>query len=237
MTLPTTRARAALRITAFAGMLVATLLFTTAARAQLHWDASAQAGVEKRFLGARPPGGKDAGFGPALQLAGHLAFLPLVRLGAYVGHDISPLGGDSSARDLTWAGARVKVMSPWPRGSMRLWLFFGFGYDGVYQRSTSAPRNFPGPTSMPVVRDDAVVHGAGGGFFEVPYGIGASYKLRKPWELSAELGARSGFGFIGSAYEAPGPRVSSAGRPDSNALPAGNDRFGISLTVGVLVDL
>jgi hypothetical protein len=238
MTRPSTTSR---RLVAFAAALVAALLFTTTftttAHAQLHWDASAQAGIEKRVLGARPAGGKDAGFGPALQLAGHIAFLPLVRLGAYVGHDISPLGGDASARDITWGGARVKVMSPWPRGAMRLWVFFGFGYDGVYQRSTSAPRNFPGPTGMPVVRGDAVVHGAGGGFFEVPYGIGASYKLRKPWELCAELGGRTGFGFSGSAYEAPGPRVSSVGRPDSNALPAGNDRFAIGLTVGVLVDL
>jgi len=232
-----TRFAGGARLAASAAAIATSLLFATPARAQLHWDASAKVGVMKRVLGDRPAGGKDAGFGPAAQLDAHLALLPLVRFGAYIGHDISPLGGDASARDLTWAGARVKVMSPWPRGAMRLWLFFGFGYDGVYQRSTSAPRNFPGPVGMPTVRDEAVVHGAGGGFFEVPYGIGASYKLRKPWELCAELGARSGFGFSGSAYEAPGPRVSSPGRTDGNALPAGKDRFAIGLTVGVLVDL
>lgn len=231
------RLRRAAQLAVFAGVLAAGALLATPAEAQLHWDASAQAGVMKRVLGDRPSGGSDAGFGPVGQLTGHIALLPLVRVGAYFGHDISPLGGDASARDLTWGGARVKVMSPWPRGSMRLWLFFGFGYDGVYQRSTSAPRNFPGPAGMPTVRDDAVVHGAGGGFFEVPYGIGVSYKLRKPWELCAELGARSGFGFSGSAYQAPGPRVSSPGRADGNALPAGNDRFAMGLTVGVLVDL
>jgi hypothetical protein len=231
-----TRLRTVARLVAFAGALTAALLFATRAEAQVHWDASAQAGVMKRVVGDRPTGGQDAGFGPVGLLTAHLALLPLVRFGAYVGHDISPLGG-ASARDITFAGARVKLMSPWPRGSFRAWLFFGLGYDGVYQRSTSAPRNFPGPASMPTVRDDAVVHGAGGGFFEVPYGIGASYKLRKPWERCAELGARSGLGFSGSAYEAPGPRVSSPGRLDSNALPAGNDRFAIGVTVGVLVDL
>jgi hypothetical protein len=210
--------------------------WSTRAGAQVHWDASAQAGVTRRVLGDRPTGGKDAGFGPVGQLEGHIALLPLVRFGAYVGHDISPLGGDASARDITWGGARVKVMSPWPRGSFRLWLFFGFGYDGVYQRSTTTVRNVPGPIGMPTLRAETVVHGAGGGFFEIPYGIGVSYKLRKPWELCAELGGRSGFGFSGSAYEA-GPRVTSPGIPDEHALPAGNDRFGIGLTVGLLVDL
>jgi hypothetical protein len=81
------------------------------------------------------------------------------------------------------------------------------------------------------------VQGAGGSFFEVPFGIGASYKLRKPWELCAELGGRAGFGHRGSLYTEPGPQVSSPGRADSNALPAGEDRFAVGLTVGVLVDL
>jgi hypothetical protein len=160
-----------------------------------------------------------------------------VRLGGYVGYDLSPLSGYTPARDLGWGGMRVKLMSPWPRGDLRAWLFVGFGATGMVARSTSAPRNFPGPAGTPSVRADAVVQSAGGGFLEVPYGIGASYKLRKPWELCAELGMRSGFAHWGSAYEDPGPRVSSAGRADSNALPAGKDRFAIGLTVGILLDL
>jgi hypothetical protein len=220
---------------ASAGLVLA--LLPAPAQAQLHWDASAQAGVMKRALGDRPPGGADAGFGPAIQLAGHVALLPLVRVGVYAGHDISPMGGETSARDLTYAGLRAKIMSPWPRGSLRAWLFLGFGYAGVYARSTSAPRLFPGAPGTPSVTSAAVVDGAGGGFFEVPVGIGASYKLRKPWELCAELGVRPGFGHSGSVYEAPGPRLRSAGRPDGNALPAGRDGFAIGLTVGLLVDL
>jgi hypothetical protein len=211
------------------GLVIASLLglalviAPASAQAQIHWDASAQVGVMKRVLGDRPPGGKDAGFGPAGQLTAHVALLPLVRFGAYFGHDISPMGGDVSARDLTWGGLRAKIMSPWPRGDLRAWLFVGFGYTGVYARST--------------VRGDTVIHGAGGSFFEVPFGIGASYKLRKPWELCAELGARTGFGHTGSVYGAPGPRVSSPGAADTNALPAGADRFGIGLTIGILADL
>jgi len=223
-------------------MLLATasLLVARSAHAQLHWDASAQAGVMKRNLVNRPSGGHDAGFGPVGQLAGHVALFPLVRVGAYFGQDLSPIGGDGSARDLTWGGARAKLMSPWPRGAFRAWLFLGFGYSGVYARSTAGLRTFPGPPGAPPVREAAVVQGAGGGFFEVPFGLGASYNFRKPFAVCAELGMRAGFGHSGSAYGPPGPEVKSAAavpRPDGNALPAGTDRFAIGLSVGVLIDL
>jgi hypothetical protein len=218
-------------------LALALTLTPALARAQVHWDASAQAGVTRRVLGDRPSGGGDAGFGPTAELTGHVALLPLVRLGAYFGYDLSPVSGQSSARDLTWGGARVKLMSPWPRGALRAWLFFGLGWTGVYARSTAGPRTYPGPAGAPSVQSDAVVHGAHGGFFEVPYGLGASYKLRKPWELCAELGMRSGFAHMGGAYVEPGPRVTSPGHDETNALPAGKDRFAIGLTVGVLVDL
>jgi hypothetical protein len=198
-------------------------VLATPASAQLHWDASAQAGMMKRVMVDRPDGGRDAGFGPVGQLTGHVALLPLVRLGGYFGHDISPIIGDVSARDLTWGGVRAKIMSPWPRGDLRAWLFVGFGYTGVYARSSA--------------RAGAVIHGAGGGFFELPFGIGASYKIRKPWELCAELGTRVGFAHHGSAYEDPGPRLTTPGSPDANAKPSGTDRYGIGLTIGVLLDL
>ena len=220
---------------AAAGALLV-LAASSTAHAQLHWDASAQVGVMKRVLTNPPPGGGTAGFGPVGQLAGHLALLPLVRFGGYIGHDISPMS-DASARDLTWGGVRAKIMSPWPRGAWRAWLFVGFGYSGVYARSTSAPRLVPGLPGTPAVRADATVQGAGGGFFEVPFGLGASYKLWKPYELSAELGMHAGFGQSGTIYEDPGRQVTSPGHPDSTTLPAGQDRFAIGLTVGILIDL
>ena len=226
------------RVVVVAVAVIAALLFHAApAAAQLHWDASAQVGAMKRELGSRPSGGRDAGFGPVAELEAHVALIPLVRLGAYVGHDISPIYGDSSARDLTWGGLHAKIMSPWPRGKLRAWLFTGFGYAGVYARSTAAPRIYPGPAGVPAVSSDAVVQGSHGGFFDVPFGIGASYKLRKPFELCAELGMHAGFGFRGRVYREPGPLVTSPVQPESHALPAGNDGFGIGLTVGVLVDL
>ncbi len=194
--------RARFRRLLMANAVAAGSLLASTSRAQLHWDASAQVGVAQRVLTNRPPGGPQARFGPAGQLAAHVALFPLVRFGAYVGQEISPMRGDGATRDLTWAGVRTKILSPWPRGALRAWLFAGFGYSGLYARSTSTTQ------------------GAGGGFFEVPFGLGASRVLRKPFALAAELGMRAGFGERGSVF-----------------APSGTDRFAIAFTVGVLVDL
>src|SRR5262249_1933395 len=78
--------------------LGATLL-TRPALAQVHWDASAQVGVMKRFLADKS--GDDAGFGPIGQLTGHVALLPLIHAGGYFGHDISPVSGEGATRDIT----------------------------------------------------------------------------------------------------------------------------------------
>jgi hypothetical protein len=207
------------------------------AAAQLHWDASAQVGGMKRFLADRPSGGQDAGFGPMGQLAAHVALLPLVHVGGYFGHDISPLPiGDGTARDLTFGGVRAKGMLPFVRGAVRAWVFAGFGYAGVYQRSYGSTFEKPNPLGGTEARSGRV-EGAGGGFFEVPFGIGASYKLYKPWEICAELGGRVGFGQTGSVYGPPGPQLTLPNEAGQNALPAGLDRLAVGLTVGVLVVL
>ncbi|MDB4943373.1 MAG: hypothetical protein JWP97_2907 [Labilithrix sp.] len=165
------------------------LVAPSAARAQLHVDGSAQVGVMQRFLRGGPAGEPGAHLGPAAQLTAHVALFPLVRVGAYVGHDISPMGGSRSARDLTWAGVRAKVMAPWPRGATRAYLFTGFGYDGVYARSS---------------REGGVLRDGAGGFFEVPLGLGVNYTFYKPFALLAEVGGKVGFGEHGSAYEGAG---------------------------------
>lgn len=131
----------------------------------------------------------DAGFGPTAQLMGHVALLPLARVGGYIGHDVSSLA--KSARNITFGGLRVKGMLPF-RGDIRAWIFAGFGYAGVHQ---------------------------GGGFFDVPFGVGASYTFFKPWQVLVELGGRAGFGH--------------SGYPPAADL----DRFALGLTVGVGIDL
>lgn len=223
------------RATALAVALVAGVAAGDAS-AQLHWDASAQVGVMRRVLTQRHRGTDDAGFGPTGQLTGHLALLPLIHVGGYFGHDVSPMPGDPSARQITFGGARVKGVLPWPRGGARTWVFAGFGYAGVYAPSyatTFALTQSDGSTARQAVR----VAGAGGGFFEVPFGIGASYRLFKPWELCAELGGRVGIGHSGSIYEPPGPGVAVPGGASQRVAPAGVDRFAVGLTVGVMIDL
>lgn len=206
------------------------------ASAQLHWDGEVEAGVSKRFLAKRPQGADDAGFGPAVQLAGHVAVIPLIRAGLYAGYEISPLGGDAAARDMIPFGARVKLMSPFPRGDVRAWLFVGFGYTLVsargYDTTLAVPTGIGGATTPQKVS----VQTAGGGFFDVPLGLGASYKLFEGWNLVGELGMHLGFGHSGSVYESPGPQAKVEGAPDNNIVPSGVDRFGIGLLVGIMLD-
>lgn len=217
--------------------LTSLLLCPGEAAAQLHWDASAQLGVMRRVLAGRPGGGQDPGFGPTGQLTGHVALLPLVHAGAYVGHDISPLSiGEGTERNITFAGLRVKGMLPFVRGSGRAWIFTGFGYAGAYQRSFARAVTVPDPVVGAQVRPGRV-EGAGGSFFDVPFGIGASYKWYRPWELCAELGARLGFGHAGSVYGPPGPQLTVPGDSSQNVPSAGLDRFALGLTLGIMADL
>jgi hypothetical protein len=212
------------------------LSFAAPARAQLHWDIAGQAGVMKRFLGARSIKG-DAGFGPTIGLEGHVALLPLIRVGAYVGHDISPMPDQIAARDITSGGLHVKLLPPWPRGDFRLYFFLGFGYAGVYARSYPFTASIPTGISGGTTPSPGTVQGAGGSFFEIPFGIGATYKLASVVNLVGELGARWGFGHSGSVYEDPGPQLTIPGRPDDNVGPAGIDQWAVALTVGVMLDL
>ena len=72
------------------------------------------------------------------------------------------------------------------------------------------------------LRPGLQIQGAGGHFFEVPFGLGTSYTFRKPYALTAELGMRAGFAHAGSAYASSAP---------------GEDRFAIGLSVGFMLDL
>lgn len=236
MAFPRSVARSKLR--AFASIVLGcgascgVLFVASSASAQIanvHWDASAQLGVDKRFVVDRPAGVGDASFGPSGRLAAHVALLPLVRTGAYASYDLSPSGG--ATRDVVAGGLRVKVLSPWPHGAMRAWLFVGFGYAAVFARGYTGDVAAASGAFVPGAR----VSAANGHLFELPFGIGASYKLRKPWHFSAELGARYGFGHGGDAYDPPGPSFEASGARGS-ALPAGLDRWGLGLTIGLLFD-
>ena len=221
---------------ALAAILPFGLVSARTAQAQLHWDVGAEVGAMRRVLSSRAIGTEDAGIGPIGEIHGHVALLPLVRVGAYLGHDISPQG-NSGSRQITFFGARVKVNSPWPHDPWRAYFFAGFGYAAVYAPSYHTSVISPGATGMPA-KEDALVDGVGGHFFEIPLGIGIAYKVRKPLEITAELSGRFGFGFGGDLYDLDRGRVGSS--PSQIGLLVdnpGNDAIGVSLMLGVNFDL
>jgi len=174
----------------------ASFLAARPAYAQVHYDLGALASFQQRFLANAPTGVGGVAEGGGLTLDGHVAIFPLLRVGGWVTGEVSePLGG-TSVRGLGSFGLRVKLVPPWPRGVWRVWLATGFGYTGV------------------------VADAAGGGFFEVPVILGASYRIRKPMVFLMELGTPLGFGFWGSYYD---------GR-------AGTDVVSVTLSLGIGVD-
>ncbi|CAN5517247.1 hypothetical protein BH09MYX1_BH09MYX1_00680 [soil metagenome] len=204
--------------------------FASPALADVHWDLSLGAGVNKRFLTSKA--GDDAGFGPAASLEGHVALFPLLRVGAYVSGELSPQGG-IPMREMLAAGARVKITPPWPRGNARIFATLGVGYAAVYAPAyTLTLQTASGPFTT-------TVDGAGGGFLEIPITFGVSYKIRKPIVLFAELWSRFGMGFSGSYYGGgPGGRTITGGPvPGQVTQPSGNDLFALGLTVGFGFDL
>lgn len=196
----------------------------------VHWDLSLGGGVNKRFLTSKA--GDDAGFGPALALDGHVALFPLLRVGAYVTGELSPQGG-LPMREMLAAGARVKITPPWPRGNARIYATLGVGYVGVY--APSYVLSLPSPSG----RVDTTVDGAGGGYLEIPVTFGVLYKVRKPLFLFAELWARFGMGFSGSYYGGGGGgrQILTPGFEGQVTAPAGNDLFGLGLSLGLGFDL
>ncbi len=140
-------------------VVLAALVSARGAFAQIHWDLGVQAGLMQRGLteGVRS-------LGPAFEVHGHVALVPLVRVGAYGAYDFSPVGAGTT--HLASFGARGKVTFPWR--PTRLWVFAGVGQAVVFGTHT-------------------------GHFLEVPVGVGLGVPLRSRWQLYGELGGRFGF--------------------------------------------
>ncbi len=218
-------------LTVLGSALLLLLVAPRPAAAQVRWDASAQVGVAKRFVFNRPHGGSDAGFGPAAQLNGHVALLPLLRVGGYLSGDMTSVG--PATRQMVGGGARVVGIVPWRTTHVHAWLFVGFGYELVFTPSYHTTLSLAPDDSSPTQPTDVLVTQAGGSMAEIPFGVGVAYALRPPFELVAELGGRVGFGFSGSVYQDPGRAFFAVGYPENRLLPAGNDAFSTFLTVGV----
>lgn len=206
------------------------------ASAQLRWDASAQVGVSKRFLTSAFT---QPSFGPMAIVSGHIALIPLLRVGAYVAHDISPLESQP-ARRFYAIGARAKLQAPWASTTLHGWAFAGAGFVGAYGPSeTRTLVSSPiGPlATTPSGPGSFSVAGASGRYFEVPFGLGMAVRLRKPWELVFELGGRVGVGFGGDLYASRAAVPAGAEIAPQRVVSAGNDAFAAFLTAGVGFDL
>ena len=193
-------------------------MFSTShlAAAQVHWDTGAQAGVTKRFVAGGDAGAPAPGFGPSIELQGHVALVPMVRVGAYLGTDLSPAAPEG-LRTFWDGGLHVRLsppLLPWP---WRTWLFTGFGYSFAEDLGDHLP----------------------GGLLEVPVGLGIGRKVSRHSLLFVELGGRIGFGFYGrmydrSAVESSGMAAES-GETRSGAY-VGKDTFALSLSVGLSLE-
>lgn len=195
----------------------------------VHMDVGAQGGIMRRALTGKPDGGNDASFGPNAQLTAHVAVLPMLRAGLYLAADISPQSG-APARHLYSGGLHAKITPPWIRTDvLSTWVFTGLGYASAYGPSFHLPSLTSSGSSL-----DTFFDGASGHFFEVPLGVGAGWRLRKPWQLFVELGTRIGFAHAGPLYD--GRTGAAPGQPDVVAT-RGNDTFAFFLNAGVALDL
>jgi hypothetical protein len=224
-----------MRARAAGSMLLACLAgLPRAASAQLRWDLGAQGGMMKRVLTNRPPGAEDAGVGPYAEIHGHVALVPLVRVGVYGSFDRSPQGA-TPARLVFSGGLRAKVTPPWPRDPWRAWLFAGIGVafasSGSYATSASIAPPGGSPSTYPVAADSA-----SGRFLEIPVGLGASYTLSRPLAITLEIGNRFGLAHGGDLY-ADGRSVNAAGFGPIRLEPAGTDFYAISASLGLMLEL
>ena len=220
------------RLALAAAAVATTLAVTSPARAQLRWDASAQAGPVVRAVSDAPAGADGAGLGGEALLAAHVALLPLVRVGPYATFDATRVG--EATRVLAGGGLRAKVFAPLPAGNLRAWLFVGFGVLGAWSPAKTVQIPVTGPAGTSLVEAEAAR--AGGRLLEVPVGAGAAWKVWGPWSFTAELGLRIGFAHGGSLYDPPGRGLSGPAPLPGWEPPQGLDRFGVGLTLGAQYD-
>ncbi len=162
------------------------------ATAQVKGDVEFRLGVNKRFSSGVPAGAAQPSFGPSLDVMGHVALMPMVRVGAYGGYELSPQL-PYPARHLVRFGLQLRVLSPFLSRPWRMWLSVGFG-----------PAFAFGPS-------DAQTVSQAGRLFEVPVGVGFAHHLWGRWEVTGEVLARPAFGHGGSLFEARGTGTDALG--------------------------
>jgi hypothetical protein len=189
-------------------------------------------------------GGLPGSVGPTVGVEGDVALLPLLRLGAYADYEYAYTSEVASPSIVSF-GARLKVMVPGYRRNVHWWLFTGFG--AAVLEAPGYSEAFAGADA-----NTLVVPPASGYFFEVPLGVGMGWRVRKPWEVVAELQGRFGFGQGGSYFTSDSsgngltrPATAENVLPNGTSIPSslaspvqgtGADVFAVLLTIGIAVD-
>jgi hypothetical protein len=220
---------------------VALILFgARSAHAQTHWDANVQVGGSARLFSNSGYGGLPGSLGPVVAVAADVAIIPLLRIGLYGDYEYADTTEPAPSSVVSFGG-RLKLMLPGNRNHVHWWLFTGVGAV-VWQAPgyvTADPNSSTGIST---------VTPASGYFAEIPLGVGMGWRVRKPWEIVAELQGRFGFDMNGSYFGqnagfsnpddqsslgASRPTTSSSG---AGSIPTGSDVFAVLLTVGVGLD-
>jgi hypothetical protein len=210
------------------------------AHADTNFDLAFQTGVAKRFF-SNPDGaaGLSGSVGPVLMVQADVALVPLVRVGAYVSQEMQ-FDGEPSAPFITSAGARVKLTPPLAMDKLRFWVFAGFGFAGLAAPSYHQQLPYPGqgPQTGQAVLADSTIPAQTGSFFEVPFGLGLSYKLRAPWTLLGELSGHAAFDSGGPYFDPTGRAAYETGGNHTPAgITIGSESFALFVTAGVGLDL
>jgi hypothetical protein len=158
----------------------------------VRWDAELEQGVQRRVLASRAPGQEDAGFGPTFDVSGHLALVPLARVGLYLHYDGSPVSS-ADTRDLVSGGLDGRLGFP-----------LGVDLRGYLRIALGAASTFAAAHAAAGANERGFVSATQGYFGEVPLALGLIYRVSRGLALTGEVATRIGFGFSGPAYGAGG---------------------------------
>jgi hypothetical protein len=133
-----------------------------------------------------------------------VALIPLVRVGVYGDFEYAYTGEPKSPTVLSF-GARIKVGPPTPFHDTHFYGFVGVGYAELFAPGYLLP--ISGSNTASGNPAFAAFARTTGGFVELPFGVGAAWRFRRPYELVVELSGRIGLASSGGYfYERPGER-------------------------------
>jgi hypothetical protein len=183
----------------------------------------------KRFATGSEAGAPDPGFGPVVEVEGHVALVPMLRIGAYATWDLSPASG-IGARSFWEGGLHLKATPPLLPPPWRTWAFFGVGY------AYTVADGYRGAGTIAAPNTAVMFQSVTGNLLDIPFGFAVGYRLqpRGSWLVFAQLGARIGAAFFGQMYER-GPPATGSVTPLAAPF-VGKDSFALTLCVGISLE-